>query len=134
MDEETVTVGDHDVRGVGLDPETRCTHYASERDVVAIRFACCDTYYPCFRCHSAVTDHEPEPIPEREFDAPGVLCGVCGTALTVRSYLACDHECPACGAAFNPGCVAHHDRYFEVGCTVGRTFVQILATLGRRYS
>jgi uncharacterized CHY-type Zn-finger protein len=113
--EPTVTVGDHEVHGVGLDAETRCTHYASERDVVAIRFGCCDTYYPCFRCHAAVADHDATPIPEAEFDDPGVLCGVCGTALTVRSYLECDHECPACGAAFNPGCVAHHDRYFDRG-------------------
>jgi uncharacterized CHY-type Zn-finger protein len=114
MDGETVAVGDYRVHGIGLDAETRCAHYATERDVVAIRFACCDRYYPCFLCHAAVTDHDPAPIPEPAFDEPGVLCGVCGTALAVRSYLDCGHECPACGAAFNPGCAAHHDRYFDV--------------------
>ena len=111
---DTVTVGDHTVHGVGVDGETRCVHYATDRDVVALRFACCDRYYPCVRCHEAVTAHTPEPIPATEFDDPGVLCGVCGTALTVRSYLDAEHECPACGAAFNPGCAAHHDRYFEL--------------------
>lgn len=113
-EESTATVGGRTVRGVGLDPETRCAHYASERDVVSIRFACCDAYYPCFRCHAAVTDHDPEQVPSEAFDDPGVLCGVCGAALSVRSYLDCDHECPACGAAFNPGCAAHHGRYFEM--------------------
>lgn len=44
------------LRGVATDPETRCTHYDSSNDVVAIRFPCCDCYYPCFRCHAAVTD------------------------------------------------------------------------------
>lgn len=114
MDGETVDVGDHEVRGVGLDGETRCAHYADERDVVAIRFARCDGYYPCFRCHAAVADHDAEPVPASEFEDPGVLCGVCGTALAVRSYLDCEDECPACGAAFNPGCAAHHDRYFDL--------------------
>lgn len=107
-----VTVGDTDVHGVGVDGETRCAHYATARDVIAIRFACCDRYYPCAACHAAVADHEPEPIPEAAFDAPGVLCGACGSTLTVREYLGSDHACPDCGAAFNPGCAAHYDRYF----------------------
>lgn len=98
-----------------VDAETRCAHYANERDVVAIRFACCDAYYPCFRCHAAVTDHDPGSIPTAEFTDPGVLCGVCGGALSVRSYLDCKDECPACGVAFNPGCAAHYDCYFDVG-------------------
>lgn len=111
---DTVTVGGHAVHGIGVDGETRCVHYPTDRDVLAVRFACCDAYYPCFLCHAAVTDHDPEPITEPAFDDPGVLCGVCGTALSVRSYLECEHACPACGAAFNPGCEAHHDRYFDL--------------------
>jgi uncharacterized CHY-type Zn-finger protein len=106
------TVGGHPVRGVGVDPETRCAHWATERDVIAIRAPCCDVYYPCSACHETLADHALEPIPAAEFDAPGVLCGVCGTALTAREYLDSDHTCPACGAAFNPGCVTHYDRYF----------------------
>jgi uncharacterized CHY-type Zn-finger protein len=101
------------VAGVGMDGETRCAHYATERDVIAIRFPCCDTYYPCHACHVALTDHDPEPIPRGAFGEPGVLCGVCGATLSVTAYLESGHECPACGAAFNPGCEAHYDRYFE---------------------
>lgn len=107
-------VGDTEVRGVGVDPETRCAHYDADRDVVAIRFFCCDDYYPCFECHEAVADHDPERWPADRFDAPAVLCGVCGTELTVQTYLDAGHACPECGAAFNPGCADHYDRYFEV--------------------
>lgn len=106
-------VGDHPVRGVAVGPETRCAHYDTERDVIALRFGCCETFYPCFECHQAVADHEAQPWPRERFDEPAVLCGVCGSTLTADAYLNCDHTCPSCGAAFNPGCEAHHDRYFE---------------------
>ena len=101
------------VHGVDVDPETRCAHYDSEHDVVAIRFPCCETYYPCFECHAAVADHEVERWAPDSFGVPAVLCGRCGTELSVREYLECDHTCPACGGAFNPGCARHADRYFE---------------------
>lgn len=109
-----MNVAGHRVRGVDVGPETRCAHYGSDRDVVAIRFRCCEAFYPCFECHEAVADHPAARWPAGEFDAPAVLCGVCGAELSVADYLGCDHECPACGAGFNPGCAGHHDRYFEV--------------------
>lgn len=108
-----LSVGGHPVRGVDVDSETRCVHWASDRDVIAIRAPCCGTYYPCSACHDELADHPLSPIPEAEFDEAGVLCGVCDTALTVREYLDADHTCPRCGASFNPGCAAHYDRYFE---------------------
>lgn len=110
----TSIAGEPTVRGVDVDPETRCAHYDAPRDVIALRFGCCEAFYPCFRCHDAVADHEPEPWPRDRFDEPAVLCGVCGTTLTVHDYLDADHACPACDAAFNPGCETHHDRYFEL--------------------
>lgn len=110
----------HRVRGVEVGPETRCAHYDTERDVVALRFACCEAFYPCFRCHEAVADHPAErlPVESSEF---AVLCGVCGTEFTPEEFVTDgrnggadpDHECPDCGAAFNPGCADHYDRYFE---------------------
>lgn len=112
-DGRRVEVNGTTVRGVGVGPETRCAHYAGERDVIAIRFGCCDSYHPCADCHAAVADHSAEPIPRAEFGEPGVLCGVCGAALTVEAYLDCGFVCPGCGAAFNPSCAAHYDRYFE---------------------
>ena len=103
------------LRGVAVDAKTRCTHYDSELDVIALRFPCCDAYYPCFRCHEAVAGHDPERAPREAFDDPAVLCGVCGATLSVRAYL----DCPECDASFNPGCRRHHDRYFEPEREVG---------------
>ncbi|GAB7093775.1 CHY zinc finger protein [Halolamina litorea] len=138
----------HEVRGVGVGPETRCGHYDSDLDVIAIRFPCCGTFYPCYECHRAVADHEAErwgattggsaadshrdgedggagdgsttdgpsdddgDATADGTDADAVLCGVCGSVLTVAEYVACEDRCPDCGAGFNPGCRTHYDRYF----------------------
>ena len=109
-----LTPADRPVVGVDVDAETRCAHYHTDRDVIAIRFPCCETFYPCFRCHEACVDHDAERWPRDWFDEPAVLCGVCGFELTVRGYLDGDYQCPDCGAAFNPGCRRHADRYFAV--------------------
>ncbi|MFW5900536.1 MAG: CHY zinc finger protein [Halodesulfurarchaeum sp.] len=102
------------LRGVAVDPEARCAHWDDPVDVVALRFGCCETYYPCDACHDAAADHEAVPWPRERFDEPAALCGVCETTLTARAYLDGNDACPACGAAFNPGCRKHRDRYFEV--------------------
>ncbi len=106
------------LRGVGLDAQTRCAHYATARDVVALRFACCPAYWSCHRCHAELAGHPAVPVPEADFDRPHVLCGVCRTELSVSAYLALetapDPACPACGAPFNPGCAAHAPLYFDV--------------------
>jgi uncharacterized CHY-type Zn-finger protein len=119
-DRETTTAPETDarfevpLRGVAVDPETRCAHWDDPVDVVALRFGCCETYYPCDACHDAATDHEAAPWPRDRFDEPAVLCGVCGATLTARTYFDCDDTCPVCDTAFNPGCRKHRDRYFEV--------------------
>lgn len=100
------------VHGVDLDSETRCAHYDSSRDVVAIRFPCCGDYFACYDCHTALADHEAERWPADARDHRAVLCGVCGTELTIEEYLRCDDCCPDCGAAFNPGCANHYHLYF----------------------
>lgn len=100
------------LRGIAVDPDTRCAHYDGDRDVIAIRFACCEVYYPCFKCHRETTAHEPVRWPAGEQHVPAVLCGACGHTMTASAYLQSSHACPRCDAAFNPGCAAHHDRYF----------------------
>jgi len=104
-------IGEVVVRGVEVDSETRCAHYDTERDVVALTFACCDAYYPCFRCHEAVADHDAKRL-SVESSESAVLCGACGAELTPREFVSGDHECPDCGAAFNSGCADHYERYF----------------------
>lgn len=100
------------LRGIEVDTETRCAHYDSEEDIIAIRFPCCDVYYPCYRCHEATTDHVPERFTQAAFDSQAIYCGRCHTTHSVDSYLESIAECPTCSAPFNPDCEAHHDRYF----------------------
>jgi uncharacterized CHY-type Zn-finger protein len=102
------------VLGLDVDPHTRCAHYHSPRDVVAIRMRCCDTYYACKDCHDALAGHALTPWPGGEWETRAVLCGVCGAEMSIRDYLGCENACPVCGAAFNPGCREHHHLYFEM--------------------
>jgi uncharacterized CHY-type Zn-finger protein len=102
------------VHGVDLDAETRCAHYHSRLDVIAIRMKCCGRYYACKECHDALAGHELEVWPRGEWDAPAVLCGCCGLEMMVVQYMACGNACPACRAQFNPGCRKHYYFYFEM--------------------
>jgi uncharacterized CHY-type Zn-finger protein len=102
------------VHGVDLDPQTRCAHWHSPLDVIAIRMACCGTYYACRECHDALARHPAAVWPQAHWNRPAVLCGVCGIELAIAAYLACDNRCPACGADFNPGCAKHKHLYFAV--------------------
>jgi uncharacterized CHY-type Zn-finger protein len=101
------------IRGVDVDPETRCAHYDGPKDVVAIQFPCCEAFYPCSRCHEEVADHPAERWSRDAFDRRAVYCGACGHRLRILTYRGTD-RCPACGTDFNPGCAAHADRYFAV--------------------
>ncbi|WP_127795114.1 CHY zinc finger protein [Agromyces sp. LHK192] len=101
------------VLGPTVDDQTRCIHYRTPLDVVAIRFACCGEYYPCHACHAETAGHEARQWPRARRGERAILCGVCGCELTIDEYLATD-ACTRCGAPFNPGCALHADRYFEV--------------------
>jgi uncharacterized CHY-type Zn-finger protein len=101
------------VHGVGVDAETRCAHYRSARDIIAIKMRCCGIYHACRECHDELADHAPAVWPRAEWDQIAVLCGACGWEMSVRDYLACESRCPACRAPFNPGCKNHHHLYFE---------------------
>ena len=59
------------VLGPTVDDHTRCVHYASPLDIVAIRFHCCGEFYPCFRCHAETVDHAVSAWPAARFDAAG---------------------------------------------------------------
>jgi uncharacterized CHY-type Zn-finger protein len=106
-------MSDVEVRGATIDDETRCEHYDGERDVVAFQFACCGEWYPCRACHDEAVDHATETWGPGDVGEHAVLCGVCRTALTIDTYVACGHTCPYCGASFNPGCREHWTLYFD---------------------
>jgi uncharacterized CHY-type Zn-finger protein len=102
-----------EVRGVDLDGQTRCVHYRSAVDIVAIKMRCCGVYYACKDCHVALAGHVIAVWGRGEWDARAVLCGACGVEMTIREYMDCESRCPGCGAGFNPGCKNHWRFYFE---------------------
>ncbi|MEI9932510.1 MAG: CHY zinc finger protein [Rhizomicrobium sp.] len=100
------------VLGLDLDSQTRCAHWHSPLDVVAIKMKCCGEYYACRACHDALAGHVCVVWPEEEWEEKAVLCGVCRTELRIRDYLDSSDVCGACGAGFNPGCRLHRHLYF----------------------
>ncbi|MED3650343.1 CHY zinc finger protein [Heyndrickxia sporothermodurans] len=109
-----VIIHGHKVKGNVIDFETRCTHYHKEIDRIAIKFYCCNIYYPCFECHKEHGCDNPKVWPKELFNHKAILCGGCGNELTINEYYACNSTCPVCFAAFNPGCSLHKEFYFEV--------------------
>lgn len=101
------------VVGADVDAETRCAHYHSALDIIAIKFKCCGRWFPCYECHEENAGHEPEVWAKCEFAAAAILCGGCGVQLTVDEYLKCESTCPHCSRKFNPGCARHYHLYFE---------------------
>ena len=45
------------VYGSLVDNETRCIHYHTFLDIIAIKFKCCEKYYPCYQCHNEHESH-----------------------------------------------------------------------------
>ena len=101
------------VYGQTTDDMTRCVHYATAFDIVAIKFKCCGRYYPCFQCHADGETHPAERWPEAEWSEQAILCGQCRTELTITEYRRAT-ACPSCGAAFNERCSLHAHLYFDV--------------------
>ncbi|TDL96597.1 CHY zinc finger protein [Macrococcus carouselicus] len=101
-----------EVKGAVVDHETRCIHYHSELDIIAIKFKCCGHYYPCYQCHNDAEDHDIERWPLEQFDTKAVLCGSCQYELAISEYMKAK-SCPACAACFNEGCSKHYPIYFK---------------------
>ena len=101
------------IKGKPVDKQTRCEHYQSELDIIAIKFKCCNDYYPCFSCHAETTRHEPQTWPQSEFDTLAILCGACQQEMSINQYINSHAACPFCQAAFNPRCENHYHLYFE---------------------
>ncbi|REJ04440.1 hypothetical protein DY023_13370 [Microbacterium bovistercoris] len=107
-----IRVGEHLVRGAVVDAQTRCAHYRTSLDVVAMRFHCCGEWYPCVHCHDEAAGHPRTVWPAAQAGAVAALCGVCAHGMSVAEYRVAT-ECPGCGAAFNPRCALHQSLYFE---------------------
>jgi uncharacterized CHY-type Zn-finger protein len=100
------------VYGQTVDNQTRCVHYATHKDIIAIKFKCCNKYYPCFKCHEEAEVHDIKVWEKWEFDESAILCGVCQTELTINQYLHTTH-CIHCHSHFNEGCSKHYSIYFD---------------------
>jgi uncharacterized CHY-type Zn-finger protein len=101
------------IHGVDLDAQTRCRHYHGPTDIIAIKMKCCGKYYACKVCHEEQAAHAIEVWPKKEWSTRAILCGQCGTELTIDDYLASNSRCPRCDAHFNPRCSNHYHFYFE---------------------
>ena len=103
-----------EVAGVDVAADTRCAHYHSDLDIIAIKFKCCGRWFPCFDCHAETAGHAPGVWPIYERNTQVVLCGGCGHQLSINEYFESDSTCPTCKAKFNPGCANHYHLYFEM--------------------
>ena len=101
------------ILGHPVDAQTRCIHYQSSRDIIAVKFKCCQQYYPCFECHQETADHPARVWSKDEGDCKAILCGECGFELTINEYRSSKDTCPSCQSAFNPNCSQHYHLYFE---------------------
>ena len=99
--------------GTKVNERTQCAHYHSARDIIAIKFKCCDAFYACIQCHEEMAGHAPVVWPKNEFATTAIYCGNCKSTLSISEYLGCHNTCPQCQAAFNPGCADHYHLYFE---------------------
>ena len=108
-----------EVRGVDLDAQSRCAHYHSAVDIVAIRTMCCGVYYACSACHAALAGHAIVRWPRDRWETDAIRCGNCASEMSIAAYMAADDRCPTCAAAFNPRCRDHYDQYFDMNCSRG---------------
>ncbi|MFD1204651.1 CHY zinc finger protein [Sporosarcina contaminans] len=101
------------VMGSIIDEETRCKHYNSKVDIIAIKFHCCKMYFPCYSCHEESGCGTHKVWPKDQFNEKAVLCGICKHEMTIEEYKNSQYKCPSCHAEFNPGCGLHWELYFE---------------------
>ena len=103
-----------EIKGTNVERQTRCAHYKTDFDVIALKFKCYDDWFPCFECHAENTNHAAEVWSKNEFNEKAVLCGVCGLMLEITEYLNCRSTCPKCESSFNPRCANHYHLYFQI--------------------
>ncbi|WP_438835700.1 CHY zinc finger protein [Streptococcus pluranimalium] len=44
-------------KGIVIDDNSRCQHYHSSQNIVALKYADCHSYYACYKCHGAMESH-----------------------------------------------------------------------------
>lgn len=103
------------LKGQLVDTQTRCRHYHSALDIIAIKFKCCDIYFPCYKCHLELESHDIIRWNKLDLKAEKViLCGSCSNLLYYQEYSANDNKCLYCSSDFNPNCSLHYGLYFDI--------------------
>ena len=100
------------INGLLVDDQSRCQHYHSTLDIVALKCSGCLKYYACYQCHDSLEEHSFRAYPCQLKQDKVLICGVCRHEMTIEEYqqaLVCSH----CHSAFNPACSKHYDIYFE---------------------
>ncbi|CCH59899.1 hypothetical protein TBLA_0C00850 [Henningerozyma blattae CBS 6284] len=104
------------VHGKLLDNNTRCHHWHSPLDIIALKFKCCNQFWACYQCHQELANHPPQRFDIHSTPQENViLCGLCNTQMTFQQYSA-TLSCPHCHSKFNPGCKLHYHLYFINSC------------------
>ena len=117
-DEMVRVIHSVNVNCVDIDAQTRCAHYHTDLDIIAIKFKCCGRWFPCFECHQACAGHPAQVWPADQANEHAILCGACGHQQTIAEYIDGDSICPACDAKFNPACANHRHLYFATPNTL----------------
>jgi uncharacterized CHY-type Zn-finger protein len=102
------------IYGKLIDDNTRCTHYHSVEDIIAIKLKCCNKYYACIECHNELEEHEAIVWDKNEFETLAIICGNCSSEISIKNYFDCDNQCPSCKSLFNPKCINHYHLYFKL--------------------
>jgi uncharacterized CHY-type Zn-finger protein len=102
------------IHGKPIDDATRCLHYHSPLDIIAIKFKCCNAYYPCYECHEETAGHPAQQWKKEDWNEPAVYCGMCKNEMSIKQYMSSGNQCPYCNASFNPNCSRHYDLYVEI--------------------
>lgn len=103
-----------EILGKLVDKKTRCEHYNSELDIIAIKLKCCNKYYACFYCHIEMENHPPLIWAKDEYQTKAIKCGECKSEISISDYLSCGNACPICKSMFNPKCSNHYHYYFDL--------------------
>ncbi len=100
------------INGNLIDGKGRCVHYGTEKDIVAIKFKCCNKYYACYQCHNEIENHLVKLWELEEFEEKAIACGSCFETISINKYKE-SSNCPFCKSAFNVNCKKHYHLYFD---------------------
>ena len=74
------------INGLLVDDQSRCQHYHSPLDIVALKCFECQKYYACYQCHDRLEAHIYRAYPCQLKQDKVLICGVCRHEMTIEEY------------------------------------------------